>query len=176
MRTTTVPDLTGDQMLAFGGVLARSGKAIEVEISGTSMGSTLPSGCRIRIRQLSVEEYHSGQVVAFVAGSAFIAHRIVYRSRHGVLTRGDSQSWCDLPVPASAILGVVSACLVDGEWRLLGDSVPFDCERRKRNRMIEALLRVCLRIDLGLAQRASRMLMRLARWRQRLVPKHVLTQ
>jgi hypothetical protein len=176
IRTTVLPDPTGDRMLAFGELLARSGRVIEVEISGSSMGSTLPSGCRIRIRALSSEDYHTGQVVTFVAGNAFIAHRIVYCSREGVLTRGDSQTWCDLPVPASAILGVVSACLVDGEWRLLDDRVPFDCERRNRDRMIETLLRVCLRIDLGLAQRASRMLMRLARWRQRLVPKHVPTQ
>jgi hypothetical protein len=176
MRTTVVPDPTRDQMLAFGGLLARSGKAIEVEISGTSMGSTLPSGCRIRIRPLSAEKYQAGQVVAFVAGSAFIAHRIVYRSRESVLTRGDSLTWCDLPFPVSAILGVVSECQVDGDWHLLDDKVSFACELRKRNRMIETLLRVCLRIDMGLAQRASRMLMRLARWRRRLMPEHVPTQ
>jgi hypothetical protein len=176
MRTAAVPDSTANQMLAFGALLGRSGKIIESEISGTSMGSTLPSGCRIRIRPLSSEDYHTGQVVAIVGGTALFAHRIVYRSREGVLTRGDSHTWCDLPVAVGTILGVVSEYVVDGEWRIFDESFPHDCEMKNRNRMIETLLRVCLRIDLGLAQRASRMLMRLARWRQRLVPKHVPTQ
>ena len=169
MRSTVAPGSTGDQLLAFGVLLGRSGKVIESEISGTSMGSTLPSGCRVRIHPLSTEEYRSGQVVAFVAGSAIFAHRIVHRSRQGVLTRGDSHSWCDLPVPVSAILGVVSERLVNGEWHVFDDSVPFECERRKRSRIIETLLLVCLQIDIRLARRASRSLMWLARWRRRLI-------
>lgn len=175
MLITVVPNSTGDQLLAFAALLGRSGKIIESEISGISMGSTLPSGCRIRIRPLSIEEYRSGQVVAFAAGSALFAHRIVYRSGQGVLTRGDSHSWCDLPVPVGALLGVVSEYLVDGEWRPFDDSVPFDCERRTRSRMIEALLRVCLRIDIRLARRTSRILMRLARWRRRSMAEYVPT-
>jgi hypothetical protein len=176
MRTTAVPDPTGDQMLAFGALMGRSGKVIESEISGTSMGSALPSGCHIRIRPLSNEEYRNGQVVAFVAGNSIFAHRIVYRSGQGFLTRGDNHAWCDLPIPVGVILGVVSEHLVDGEWRIFDDSLLHDFKMRKRNRMVETLLRVCLRIDIGLAQRASRTLMRLARWRRRLVPEHVPTQ
>jgi hypothetical protein len=171
-----VPGSTGDQLLAFGVLLGRSGKAIESEISGTSMGSTLPSGCRIRIRPLLTEEYRAGQVVAFVAGGALFAHRIVYRSRQGVLTRGDSHSWCDLPVPINAILGVVSEFLANGEWHLFDDSIPIDREMTKRSRMIETLLRACLRIDIRLARRASRSLMRLARWRRRLVAEPAPTR
>jgi hypothetical protein len=168
MRTTVFPDSTSDQLLAFGALLGRSGKAIESEISGASMGTTLPAGCHIRIRPPSFEEYHTGQVVAFVAGGSIFAHRIVYRSGQGVLTRGDGHVWCDLPVPMGAILGVVSECLIDGEWRPIDDSVPLDCNLGKRRRMIETLLRVCMRVDIRLARRASRMLLRLARWRRRL--------
>jgi hypothetical protein len=176
MRSTVVPGSTGDQLLAFGVLLGRSGKAIESEISGTSMGSTLPSGCRIRIRPLGTEEYRSGQVVAFVAGGAIFAHRIVHRSRQGVLTRGDSHSWCDLPVPISAILGVVSERLVNGEWHPFDDSAPFECDRRKRSWIIETLLLVCLLIDIRLARRASRSLMWLARWRRRLIAEPAPTR
>jgi hypothetical protein len=175
-RGTAVPGSTGDQLLAFGALLGRSGKVIESEISGTSMGSTLPSGCRIRIRPLSTEEYRPGQVIAFVADGALFAHRIVYRGRQGVLTRGDSHSWCDLPVPINAILGVVSEFLAHGEWHMFGDSVPFDSEIRRRNRMIETFLRTCLRIDIRLARRASRSLMWLARWRRRLIAERVATR
>jgi hypothetical protein len=176
MPTISVTDSTGDQLLAVGALLGRSGKVIESEISGTSMGSTLPSGCRIRIRPLPVEEYRAGQVVAFVASSALFAHRIVYRSPQGVLTRGDTHSWCDLPVPVGAILGIVSERLVDGEWRLFDDSVPFDCEMRKRSRRVETLLRVCMRFDIRLARRVSKILMWLARWRRRLLAEPVPTR
>jgi hypothetical protein len=169
MANTIDASATGDQLLAFGVLLGRSGKVIESEISGTSMGSSLPSGCRIRIRPLSTDEYRRGQVVAFVTGRAIFAHRIVHRSRQGVLTRGDSHSWCDQPVPVSAILGVVSERQVNGEWHLFDDSVLFECDKRKRSRIIETLLLVCLQMDIRLARRASKFLLWLARWRRRLV-------
>ena len=176
MRSTTAPGSSGDQLLAFAALLGRSGKVIESEISGTSMGSTLPSGRRIRIRPLSIEEYRCGQVVAFVAGTRLFAHRIIYCSRQGVLTRGDSHSWCDLPVPFDAILGVVSECQVNGEWHLLDHGIPFDCEMRKRSHIIESLLRACMQIDIRLARRASRILMWLSRWRRQLLGKLVPTR
>jgi hypothetical protein len=166
MRTPVVLDTTGDQLLALGALLSRSGKTIESEISGSSMGNTLPSGCHIRIRPLPVEEYQAGQVVAFVAGGSLFAHRIVYRSGQSVLTRGDNHSWCDLPLRTGAIIGVVSEYLAEGEWRLFDGSAPFEHELGKRRRFLEFLLRACLRIDIRLAQRASRMLMLLARWRR----------
>ena len=176
MRKTVVSDSTSDQLLAFGVLLGRSGKVIETEISGTSMGSTLPSGCRIRIRPLPTGAYRSGQVVAFVANSRIFAHRIVHRTRQDVLTRGDSHSWCDLPMPVNAILGVVSERLVNGEWHLFGETAPSECERRKRSRIIETLLLVCLQIDIRLARRAWRSLMWLARWRRRLIAEPVPTR
>jgi len=158
-----------EQLLAFGALLGRSGKIIESEISGTSMGSTLPSGCRIRICPLPADEYRPGQVVAFVVGQAIYAHRIVGRTRQGVLTRGDNHSRCDLPMPANAILGVVSERMVNGQWLLFDERVPFESDRRTRYRIIESLLFVCLQIDIRLAQRASRSLMWLGRWRRRLL-------
>jgi hypothetical protein len=172
MSNTVDANATGDQLLAFGALLGRSGKIIESEISGTSMGSTLPSGCRIRICPLPTAEYQPGQVVAFVAGEAIYAHRIVHRSHEGVLTRGDSHSWCDLPVPSRAILGVVTEYLCDGEWRPLDASAAFNRERPRGIRTLEILLRVCMQIDIRLAVRTSRSLIRLARWR-RLVASHI---
>src|SRR5215469_3833266 len=175
MPTTNFPDSAGDQLLAFGALLGRSGKIIESVICGTSMGSTLPTGCQIRIHPLSVSDYHAGQVVAFVSGGAIFAHRIVYRSGHGVLTRGDSRSLCDLPVPFDTVLGVVTEYLLDGEWRPLQNGVEFDCERRRSSLVAEMLLRRCLQIDVRLARRIARILMQLARWR-RLAAESVRTR
>jgi hypothetical protein len=172
---TNFPDSAGDQLLAFGALLGRSGRIIESVICGTSMGSTLPTGCRIRIHPVSVSDYHAGQVVAFVYGGAIFAHRIVYRSRHGVLTRGDNRSLCDLPVPFDAVLGVVTEYLLDGDWRPLQNDLQFDCERKRRSRAAEMLLRRCLQIDIRLARRIARILVQLARWR-RLAAESVRTR
>jgi hypothetical protein len=169
MPNTIEASTTSDQLLAFGALLGRSRKIIESEISGTSMGTALPSGCRIRICPLPTDEYRPGQVVAFVAGSTICAHRIVHRTRHGVLTRGDSQSWCDLPVPVSAVLGVVSGRMVNGQWHPFDDRVSFEPPKSAHRQIIETLLLVCLQIDIRLARWASRALMRLARWRRRLL-------
>src|SRR5260370_25693726 len=156
---------TADQLLAFGALLGRSGKIIESEISGNSMGNTLPSGCRIRICALPTEEYRPGQVVAFLIGGTICAHRIVHRSRQGVLTRGDSQSWCDLPGPVSSILGIVSEHTVTGKWLTIDDRTRFEYERSVGRQFIDTLLCMCLEFDIRIALRASKGLMQLARWR-----------
>lgn len=166
MPTTVIPNSAGDQLLAFGALLGRSGRVIESEISGGSMGNTLPSGCRIRIRSLPMKEYRAGQVIAFIGGGGLFAHRIVYRTRQGVLTRGDTHVWCDLPVPEGVILGVVSECFLDGKWRAFDETVRFDCDRRTRHRMIETVLRGCMQIDIRLAHNVSRIFMWLARRRR----------
>jgi hypothetical protein len=175
MPTTTVTSPTGDQLLALGVLLGRSGKIIESEISGSSMGSALPARCRIHIRPLPIEEYRPGQVVAFISGNAILAHRIIFRSRQGALTRGDNRSWCDLPVPWRAILGLVAESQLDGEWRSLSDHVPFHHERGIGRRAVETLLRLCLQIDIRLARCASRTLFWVARWRHRLASGNVWT-
>ena len=161
---------TGDELLAFGVLLERSGTTtIESEISGTSMGSTLPPGCRIRIRLLSFPEYNAGQVVAFVSGNRIFVHRVIFRSRQGVLTRGDNHSWCDLPVPSSAVLGVVTQYLSHGEWRQLDDHPGFEHEGTVGKPVLETLLRLCMQIDIRMARHVARALSRAARWRRRLV-------
>jgi hypothetical protein len=169
MAKTIGANTTADQLLAFGALLGRSGKTIESEISGNSMGDTLPSGCRIRICALRGEEYRPGQVVAFVSGGTICAHRIVHRSRQGVLTRGDSQSWCDLPVPTSAIIGVVSGHTVNGKWFPFDDHTGFQYERNTCRQLIDTLLGVCLQLDIRIALHVSKGLMRLARRRRKLL-------
>jgi hypothetical protein len=166
---TTSASPTGAQLLALGALLGRSGKIIESEISGTSMGSTFPAGSRIRIRPLPQPQYRRGQVVAFVSGHTLFAHRIISRSRQGVLTRGDNRSWCDLPLPWRAVLGLVTENRINGEWRPV-DHDPL-CKRGSGGawRVVDALLRVSLRVDIRLARFVSRCLMSVARWRHRLL-------
>jgi hypothetical protein len=167
MPATPASGRTEEQLLALGSLLARSGKTIESEISGTSMGSTLPSGSRIRIQPLPAAEYQAGQIVAFVREDTIFAHRIVYRTRQGVLTRGDTHVLCDFPVAMTAVLGAVTEWSQTGEWhRFVGDE---QCSQSMSGRAhaVEALLCACMRIDIRLARFATRALNRLVRLRHR---------
>jgi hypothetical protein len=165
MATDIVEGFSGERLLALAALLGRSGKIIESEISGTSMGGALPPGCRIRIRPVSVNSYEPGQVVAFVTGNVLYAHRIVSWNRQGVLTRGDNHLLCDLPLPFHAILGLVTECRLHEEWRPLPERTTFNCKRRLIARFVGFLVRMCMSIDVRLAQHVSRTLMWLARWR-----------
>lgn len=168
MPASPVPTPTEEQLLAFGTLLARSGKIIESEISGTSMGRTLPAGTRIRIQPLPAGNYGIGQIVAFVRGSTIFAHRIAYRTKQGVLTRGDNHSWCDLPVPLDAVLGLVTEWWINGEWQRFADVTQGSAEQPWRIRAMETVVRAAMRMDIRLARGISRALMRLARLRRRL--------
>jgi hypothetical protein len=163
MQASLVSQPTEEQLLAFGSLLARSGKVIESQISGTSMGITLPPGSRIRIQPLSVEEYQVGQTVAFVRGSMIFAHRIAYRTSQCVLTRGDNHAWSDLPMRAGAILGLVTECLINGQWQRFED-VPHGLPVQPwTKRVLETAVRTCMLIDIRLALQTSRALMDLVR-------------
>jgi len=161
MPVSPVPSPTEDQLLAFGTLLARSGKIIESEISGTSMGRTLPAGTHIRIQPLPAGDYGVGQIVAFVRGSTIFAHRIAYRTKQGVLTRGDNHSWCDLPMPVDAVLGLVTEWWINGEWQRFAEVPQRSPEQPWRIRVVRA----GMHMDIRLARRISRALMRLVRLR-----------
>src|SRR4051812_23553322 len=93
------------------GVLARrSGAFIHSELRGASMARAIPDGARIRIRPAAVKTWRAGDVIAFIAGHRFMAHRIVYEGRRGaardfVLTQGDGNWFCDPPVNRCTIVG-----------------------------------------------------------------------
>jgi len=169
MPASPVPTPTEEELLAFGTLLARCGKIIESEISGSSMGETLPAGTRIRIQPLPAGDYAVGQIVAFVRGGTIFAHRIAYRTKQGLLTRGDNHSWCDLPVPADAVLGLVTDCHINGQWRKFADIPQGSPKQPWRNRVLETAVRIGMRLDIRLARRISRALKRLARVRRNLI-------
>jgi hypothetical protein len=166
MPVSPMPPPTEEQLLAFGTLLARSGKIIESEISGTSMGRTLPAGTLIRIQPLPAPDYGVGQIVAFVRGRTIFAHRIAYRTKRGVLTRGDNHPWCDSPMPVDAVLGLVTEWWINGEWRRLGQGPQGSSKQPWRIRVVETAVRVGMHLDIRLARRISRALMRLARLRR----------
>lgn len=111
-----------DALARLRAVTSKARATIHSDLRGSSMGEAVPDGARIRIRTGGEDLWHLGTVIAFLAGSHVMAHRIVYEGRHGlarqfVLTQGDGNWLCDPPVNRSTIVGEVEAFLTGGEWR-----------------------------------------------------------
>jgi len=111
-----------DALARLRAVTSRTPATIFSDLCGSSMGAAIPDGARIRIRTGQDDSWHVGTVIAFLAGSRLMAHRIVYEgqrglARHFILTQGDSNWLCDPPVNRSTVVGEVDAFLADGEWR-----------------------------------------------------------
>ena len=86
------------------------------------MGSALPAGSRIRIRSGAHDSWGVGDVIAFLAGSRVMAHRIAARGRSGAaeaffIAQGDNNWLCDPPVHRSAVIGSVEVATAQGDWR-----------------------------------------------------------
>lgn len=114
-----------DALARLRAVTSKTPATIFSDLRGSSMGAAIPDGVRIRIRTGRDDLWHVGTVIAFLAGSRLMAHRIVYEGRRGlarqfVLTQGDGNWLCDPPVNRSTIVGEVEAFLAGDEWRAVG--------------------------------------------------------
>jgi hypothetical protein len=143
--------------------LTRKGAAvIHSELRGFSMGAALPDGARIRIRSGAEESWRPGDVIAFLAGSRLMAHRVVYEGRRGparqfVITQGDGNWLCDPPVNRSTVVGRVEAVSIGGDWRpITGPETPF--HRRLLAATSLALMRVALELSPAFTIRASQLM------------------
>src|SRR5579862_7739784 len=95
---------------------------IHSELRGSSMGPAIPDGVRIRIRSGHRQPCQVGQVIAFLAGSRIMVHRVAYEGRGEaarafVITQGDGNWVCDPPVDRSTVIGQVEAFLAGADWQ-----------------------------------------------------------
>ena len=138
---------------------------IDSHVQGASMGAALPNGARIRIRADAVDALRAGKVIAFLAGSRVMVHRIVYEGRRGrarnfLLTQGDGNWLCDPPIDRSRIVGEVEAVAMAGEWQTVrAPRIPL--RRRLVARPLQLAMRLALNCDPALAMRLSRLISRL---------------
>ncbi len=77
-------------------------KSIYVNTIGDSMLPTINSNQRC-ICEVE-EKYHVGQVIVFIKNGIGISHRIVYESDGNYVTKGDSNSFLDIPVKQEEVL------------------------------------------------------------------------
>lgn len=153
-----------DQLLAVRDIWKKTGRQMESTIRGGSMHPTLSEGARILIRVADEQEYVPGTVVACLENEYLFAHRIAYRGRGPrsdiVVTQGDAWILCDPPLRTSAIVGIVEARQVNGEWSPLPALARPPAAARSAKRHAQAM-GLCLRFGLRFARRMSRLLVRL---------------
>jgi Peptidase S24-like len=111
-----------------------------LDVSGSSMGSAIPSGARVLVQGRATPR--RGEVWAFcTAGGNVVVHRF-RRNRGGQLWfQGDANAWVDVPIDASLLIGRVNTIDVDGRRRRLGAA---------------ATTRARLALDLRAIRRAAR--------------------
>ncbi|MDP9264338.1 MAG: S24 family peptidase [Acidobacteriota bacterium] len=155
-------------MLAVRDLWKKTGRQMESTVKGDSMHPTLPEGARILIRAADEKEYVPGAVVACLENEFLFAHRIAYRGKGRlsdlVVTQGDAWILCDSPFRISALIGIVDAREVNGEWAPLPAPArsPKDARSARRHAVAMGLY---LSLGLGCARRVSRLLVKLYTYR-----------
>ncbi|MDZ4673538.1 MAG: hypothetical protein SGI84_03725 [Gemmatimonadota bacterium] len=163
----TEPSIT-DQSQTLAPLLKRAGAVIESEIRGRSMGGTLVSGTRIRIRCDTGADYRTGTVIAFLGGNGLVGHRIVgagcdRRGRRHLLTRGDGSLVPDPPTEPERVLGEVIEWQDGESWRPLPPAPMRSLPGRTTAAAMLWLVRLLLSIDPRLAVRTAILLARVGR-------------
>lgn len=116
------PSVTTGDLELFRVLAKRSGQPVESELRGASMGLAIPNGSRIRIVYNEGVKWREGQVVAFLAGSRVMVHRVMHVGRRGrarqfLITHGDGNWICDPPVGLDTIAGCVEEFRVNDQWQ-----------------------------------------------------------
>lgn len=154
------PSVTTSDLELFRVLAERSGQPVESELRGESMGLAIPNGSRIRIVYSEGVTWRKGQVVAFLAGSRVMVHRVLHVGRRGrarrfLITQGDGNWICDPPVGLETIAGRVEEFSVDGQWRGVGPA-RISLMRRSVSLASLALLRTALEWNPSVAVRVAR--------------------
>ena len=77
------PSVTSGDIDLFRVLAERSGEPVESQLQGASMGLAIPDGARIRIAHNDRDPWREGQVIAFLAGSRVMVHRVRHVGRRG---------------------------------------------------------------------------------------------
>jgi len=113
MRTTTLETrYTGSESAELFAELLQSGKALRIQVTGSSMRPLIHSGDRVSIRRVPISTLHRGDIVWFInTDGKVMAHRILSKqTRTGKVyfhTKGDAQMEYDPWAPAEKILGKI---------------------------------------------------------------------
>jgi hypothetical protein len=142
--------------LAVADSLRGPDRCIESTVSGFSMGASLPPGSRIRIALLPTSGHAKGDVIAYLAGTQVIVHRVHHCGRAGaarqhLIARGDATLVPDPPVRLDHVLGPVTGVWHAGGWV----APPGPWSRSTLARVLRALLAAPAVAGMYLSPRAT---------------------
>ena len=99
------------------GEVVRNFGEVRLRVFGTSMVPSVLPGDHVLIQRATLEEILPGEIAVFLREGRLFVHRVVERKKMSVggsgneelclITRGDRQRDCDLPVNSSELLGRV---------------------------------------------------------------------
>ena len=146
-------DLSRNELAAE---VVRSAGELRLRVTGSSMLLAIWPGDVLLIRHCNVEAACVGNVVLFARHRRLFAHRVISRSREGLVTQGDANAVPDPCVTESEFLGSVT-CM----WRR-GNCIDMRRAMTIRGRMTATLVRR--------SPRVGRLLTRLHGWKHRAGP------
>ena len=154
--------------IAVARTLSGPDRTVESTVSGTSMGSGLPPGSRIRIALARRDRFEAGEVVAYVVGSQLVVHRVVHRgralaARGYLITCGDATLVPDPPVDQGHVLGSVTGVWRGGAWAPLAAPAARTLHARMARGLCASLAVGGLYVSPRATARALRALFRAAR-------------
>jgi len=154
------PSVTSGDIDLFRVLAERSGEPVESQLQGASMGLAIPDGARIRIAHNDRDPWREGQVIAFLAGSRVMVHRVRHVGRRGparrfLITHGDGNWICDPPVALETIAGRVEEFRMDCTWQAV-EPARMSMLRRSVSLASLVLLRSALEWNPALAVRIAR--------------------
>jgi hypothetical protein len=146
---------------AIAAVLRAHGREIESRVEGTSMGATLPESSQVRIRCGEPDADSRDAIVAFLAGSRLVSHRVVHQGRRGrasqyLITRGDGRLLPDPPVRRGDVLGTVTGVWIGDGWVPPGGRPAQPPLRRLAVGLLGLLAKGAVEVDVALAERILR--------------------
>ena len=142
--------------LAVADSLRGPGRCIESTVSGSSMGTSLPPGSRIRIALVAPSPRAAGEDVAYLAGNQVVVHRVLHCGRAGAARKyliafGDATLVPDPPVELGHVLGPVTGVWNAGGWTPAAGPSP----RSLPARVVRAVLAALAIAGLYLSPRAT---------------------
>jgi signal peptidase I len=131
--------------------VVRSAGSATLKVTGQSMLPAIRPGDLLTVQRHSPQGLQPGQIILIQRNQKLTAHRVVRVCGEQLVTRGDSVPSLDPPIPASEVVGVVTAIHRNGRPIGLGFSL--------WKRAVAFVLRHsewCTRLYLSLSCRLSR--------------------
>jgi hypothetical protein len=165
--------IDSERLLALSSLLRNGSREVEFFLLGKSMEPSLPDRSWIRVKLVRNDQFMAGQVLSYVLPGRVVAHRLVRSvkswSKEYLITRGDATVCCDWPVPATSVLGIVTAFSTCDHWQPVGPLPERGFGFRCLAFLISSLVAGILMVSPSAATRTAKSIIRIRGMAERLM-------